>query len=141
MNPHCPSDLQLIHLFVHLVSAGGFSQVSQLQNIPVATVSRKIAKLETSLNTQLIMRSTRKLRLTEEGAELFERYYQLINQFDDLNQQTTSAPSGTLRIATPISITSMILMQTLNDFSKLYPDINLHISQNNQTTRRVIINK
>jgi len=133
MNPDCPSDLQLIYLFVHLVSAGGFSQVSQLQNMPVATVSRKIAKLEASLNTQLIMRSTRKLRLTEEGAELFERYYQLINQFDDLNQHRVSTPSGTLRIATPISITSMILMQTLNDFSKLYPDINLHISQNNQT--------
>lgn len=133
MNQQCASDLQLIHLFIHLVSAGGFTQVSQLQNIPVATVSRKIAKLETSLNTQLIMRSTRKLRLTEEGAELFERYYQLINQFDHLNQQTNISPHSTLRIATPISITSMILMESLNEFSKRYPDIKLHISQNNHT--------
>lgn len=132
MNDNCANELQLIHLFVHLVSAGGFSQTATKLDMPVATVSRKIAKLEAALNTQLIMRSTRKLRLTEEGDELFERYSKLIYQFDEL-QHRESQPTGTLRIATPISITSMILIEAFNEFSKLYPEINLHISQNNQT--------
>ncbi|QIR14447.1 LysR family transcriptional regulator [Shewanella aestuarii] len=132
MNENSAIELQLIHLFVHLVSVGGFSQAATKLNMPVATVSRKIAKLEAALNTQLIMRSTRKLRLTEEGAELFERYSKLIYQFDEL-QHRESRPTGTLRIATPISITSMILIEAFNEFSKLYPEINLHISQNNQT--------
>ncbi|MCL1142436.1 LysR family transcriptional regulator [Shewanella gaetbuli] len=126
-------DLQLIHLFVHLVRAGGFTQVSQSQGIPVATVSRKITKLEASMNTQLIMRSTRKLRLTEEGAVLFGKYHPLIEQFDQLNSDEVTIPQGTLRIATPVSISSMILMKSFNAFSKRYPQIKLHISQNNQT--------
>ncbi len=125
------ADLQLIYLFVHLVNAGGFSQVAKELNIPVATVSRKITKLEALLDTQLIMRSTRKLRLTEEGSELFERYQDAIVQFDRCNNPRVEKPEGTLRISAPVSIVSMILIGVINDFSKAYPDIQLHITQNN----------
>ncbi len=125
------ADLQLIYLFVHLVNAGGFSQVAKGLNIPVATVSRKITKLEVLLDTQLIMRSTRKLRLTEEGSELFERYQDVIAQFDRCNAPKLEKPEGTLRISAPVSIVSMILIGVINDFAKAYPDIQLHITQNN----------
>ncbi|MCG9697703.1 LysR family transcriptional regulator [Shewanella sp. Isolate11] len=125
------SELQLIHLFVHLVNAGGFSQVAKELNMPVATVSRKITKLEAQLDTQLIMRSTRKLRLTEEGSELFGRYQDAVAYFDSCNNSRVEKPEGTLRIAAPVSIISMILIGVINDFSKAYPDIQLHITQNN----------
>jgi len=133
MSQHLANQLELIHLFVHVVNAGGFSSAAQELQLPIATVSRKISKLEQSLNTQLIMRSTRKFRLTEEGGALFDRYHHVVTQFDSICGQTINEPQSTLRIATPISITSMILMEAINDFSKLHPHIQLHISQNNST--------
>ncbi|GGP42891.1 LysR family transcriptional regulator [Shewanella algicola] len=125
--------LELIHLFIHVVNAGGFSPAATALQLPVATVSRKISKLERNLNTQLIMRSTRKLRLTEEGGALFDRYHHLIAQFDQLSATHINEQQSTLRICTPISITSMILIDAINDFSKLHPHIQLHVTQNNST--------
>ncbi len=130
-NPAC--ELQLVYLFVHLVNAGGFSQVAKALNMPIATVSRKVHKLEESLDTQLIMRSTRKLRLTEEGDALFKRYQDAISQFDNCSNSVKNKSEGTLRIAAPVSIISMIFIGALNEFSKLHPDIQLHIAQNNNT--------
>lgn len=127
------SELQLIHLFVHLVNAGGFSQAARELHMPIATASRKITKLEALLDTQLIMRSTRKLRLTEEGSLLFARYQDAVAHFDSCNNTRVEKPEGTLRIAAPVSIISMILIGVINDFSKAYPDIQLHITQNNST--------
>ncbi|MCU7371046.1 LysR family transcriptional regulator, partial [Paucibacter sp. O1-1] len=63
------------------------------------------------------MRSTRKLRLTEEGGALFDRYHQLVAQFDQLFATHINEQQSTLRICTPISITSMILIDAINDFS------------------------
>lgn len=133
MSQHLACHLELIHLFVHVVNAGGFSSAAQELQLPIATVSRKISKLEQSLNTQLIMRSTRKLRLTEEGGALFDRYHHVVAQFDTICGQALNEPQSTLRISTPVSITSMILIEAINDFSKQHPHIQLHITQNNSS--------
>ncbi|WP_261925147.1 LysR family transcriptional regulator [Shewanella sp. NFH-SH190041] len=126
------SDLELIYLFVHLVNAGSFSAAAKELSMPIATVSRKLAKLEAQLDQQLFMRSTRKLRLTEEGLDMFQRYHALVSQFDELSGAGNDKPEGTLRIAAPISIVSIMFMQAINEFCRLYPDIKLHISQSNQ---------
>ncbi|WP_025821146.1 LysR family transcriptional regulator [Shewanella marina] len=133
MNENLASELQLIYVFVHLVNAGSFSQAAKTMGMPIATVSRKLAKLEETLDKQLLMRSTRKLRLTEEGLALFKRYQSLISQFDELCGHSPEKPEGTLRIAAPVSIVSMVFIEALNEFGRRYPDIKLHIAQSNQT--------
>lgn len=132
MSENSAQELELIYLFIHLVHAGSFSQAAKELNIPVATVSRKLVKLEERQDHLLFMRSTRKLRLTEEGLALFERYHELIDQFDKLSGHDNDIAEGTLRIAAPISIISILFIEILNEFSCLYPDIKLHISQSNQ---------
>ena len=132
MSDDLGSELQLLYLFVHLVNAGSFSQAAKELDMPIATVSRKLAKLEEKLDKQLFMRSTRKLRLTEEGLALFQRYQSVIAQFDELSGVGSDKPEGTLRIAAPITIISIIFIRALNEFGRLYPDIRLHISQSNE---------
>ncbi len=131
-NENLAADLQLIYLFVHLVNAGSFSQAAKELDMPIATVSRKLAKLEECLDQQLFMRSTRKLRLTEEGLALFQKYHALISQFDKLSCGVEDKPEGTLRIAAPISIISIVFIKVLKEFCTLYPDIKLHIAQSNE---------
>ncbi|QSX32519.1 LysR family transcriptional regulator [Shewanella avicenniae] len=125
------AEFQLIYLFVHLVNAGSFSAAAKELSMPVATVSRKLAKLEAVLNEQLLMRSTRKLRLTEEGLALFQKYQALIAQFDALNG-APETPEGTLRVSAPISIVTALFIDVFNEFCDNYPDIRLHIVQSNE---------
>lgn len=64
-------NLNSARIFANVVARGSFSSASRLMGIPVATVSRRVAELESSLGVRLLERSTRKLRLTEAGATLY----------------------------------------------------------------------
>ncbi|VAW43915.1 Transcriptional regulator, LysR family, partial [hydrothermal vent metagenome] len=61
-------DLNSTRIFVNVVIKGSFSAAASFMAVPVATVSRRIASLESALGVRLLERSTRKLRLTEAGA-------------------------------------------------------------------------
>jgi len=65
-------DLNSARIFANVVTKGSFSSAAKLMGIPVATVSRRVAELEAELNARLLERSTRKLRLTEAGATLYD---------------------------------------------------------------------
>jgi LysR family L-lactate utilization transcriptional regulator len=132
MREHPGSELELIYLFVQLVDAGSLSALAMRLDMPVATVSRKLSRLEQSRGRQLLMRSTRKIRLTEEGMALYERYRALVSAVDTLYGGGEDLLEGTLRIAAPISIVSMIFMKTINEFRRTYPGIRLHITQKNE---------
>ncbi|MCL2917649.1 LysR family transcriptional regulator [Shewanella litorisediminis] len=132
MREHPGSELELIYLFVQLVDAGSLSAVADRLSMPVATVSRKLSRLEENRGRQLLMRSTRKIRLTEEGMALYERYKSLVSAVDALYGDGEDPLEGTLRIAAPISIISMIFMKTINEFRREYPGIRLHITQKNE---------
>ena len=54
-----------IILFVNVVDEGSFSKVAQKLNLTNSVVSKRIARLESDLNVQLLYRSTRKLNLTD----------------------------------------------------------------------------
>ena len=56
-------DLNAVRMFAIVVSKGSISAAARTMNIPVATVSRKLAMLEVELETRLLERSTRRLRL------------------------------------------------------------------------------
>jgi DNA-binding transcriptional LysR family regulator len=66
------TDLNSLVMFAKVVEANGFSDAARRLNVPISTVSRRIAELEARLGIRLLERSTRRLRLTEVGSELFE---------------------------------------------------------------------
>ncbi|MCA3935605.1 LysR family transcriptional regulator, partial [Burkholderia sp.] len=59
--------LESMSLLVAVIDAGSMSAAARQLDIPLATVSRKIAELESYLNTRLLHRTTRQLSLTEAG--------------------------------------------------------------------------
>lgn len=66
-------DLNALVIYATVVESNSFSEASRRLNIPVSTVSRRIADLERELGVQLLERSTRKLRLTEIGLEVYKQ--------------------------------------------------------------------
>ena len=63
--------LDNLHLFIAVADAGGFSRAAERLDLPVATLSRRIATLEKELNIPLFKRNTRNVSLTPAGEELY----------------------------------------------------------------------
>src|SRR5216684_2999691 len=66
------TDLNSLMIFAKVVEAKGFSEAARRLKMPTSTVSRRVADLEEQLGVRLLERSTRSLRLTDVGSEVFE---------------------------------------------------------------------
>ena len=121
-------DLNGLSVFINVVQKEGFSAASRHLNIPVATVSRRVAELEKFLKVRLLERSTRSVRLTEAGAVLYEYAARGLGELDAGLLALTEREEelrGTLRVSVPPSFEPWWLL--LDDFQKVYPNINIDV--------------
>ncbi len=121
-------DLNSARIFANVVQKGSFSKAAKTMNIPVATVSRRVADLESSLDVILLERTTRKLRLTQSGATLYDFVSRGIEEIDlgllALMEQEQSL-TGRLRLSLPPDF--MPMWALIDDFRTLYANIQIEI--------------
>ena len=79
-----------IFLFVSVVEEGSFSKVADKLELTNSVVSKRISRLEDSLNVQLLYRTTRRLNLTEAGSALFEQAKRAKTMLDIAQSNVTS---------------------------------------------------
>lgn len=92
-------------LFVQVVDEGSFSKVAEKMSLTNSVVSKRIAKLEKNLNTQLLYRSTRKLSLTDAGRTLYDKAKIAKLAFQEAEDAVTGYGEdmrGTIRITMPV---------------------------------------
>lgn len=119
-----------IESFVRTIEAGSFTAAAKQLHVAKSAVSRRIRDLEARLGTQLIIRTTRKLSLTEAGQALYERAAVLLSDWDEAESAASGASqalSGTIRVAAPLSFGLSYLGEAMIDFSKTHPDIRFDI--------------
>jgi DNA-binding transcriptional LysR family regulator len=124
------ADLNSLAIFAKVVEAKGFSEAARRLNMPVSTVSRRIAELEDQLSVCLLERSTRNLRLTDVGTEVLEhaqRIAGLSETVDYLVSNQLSAVVGVLRLSAPPSISDTLLAPLLGAFQASYPNVRVHV--------------
>jgi DNA-binding transcriptional LysR family regulator len=124
------ADLNSLVVFAHVVEANSFSGAARILKMPTSTVSRRVAELEDQLGMRLIERSTRRLRLTDPGLEVLEyarRMVELSDAVDSAASNLLSHVSGTLRLASPPSISDTLLAPIVGAFQEAYPDVRVHI--------------
>src|SRR5476651_1946961 len=100
-------DLNSTMFFVKVVVAGSFTKAAGLLGVPKSTVSDKVAGLEKELGVTLLMRTTRKLKLTDVGEEFFRKAEQGVSQLQSAGEEAAQAqktPTGTLRITGPAEL-------------------------------------
>jgi DNA-binding transcriptional LysR family regulator len=117
-------------LFARVADAGSFSRAAERMGLPKSTVSRRIANMETALGERLLLRSTRKLVLTEFGLHVLEHARQIANELDAavaLVEHRQAEPSGLLRLSLPGDFAVLVLDDFLHAFSQRYPQIRLEI--------------
>ena len=120
------TDLNSLLIFAKVVEANSFSEAARRLNIPLSSVSRRVAELETQLGVRLLERSTRSLRLSEIGSEVLEhaqRTAELIESVDNVVSNRLSEVSGILRLSAPPSIADSLLVPLISPFQALYPGV------------------
>ncbi len=110
---------------------GGFGKASRAAGRPKATLSRRVAELEASLDLRLFERGARDLKLTEEGRALFERTSLLLTEIDETATAIASGgqnPRGRLRISAPLLFSQTAMGKLAADFALKYPEVRLEVT-------------
>ncbi|MGU3422930.1 LysR family transcriptional regulator [Methylobacterium sp. D54C] len=115
--------------FVRTADLGSFVAAGRVLGLSASAVGKAVTKLENQLGVRLVQRSTRSLRLTEEGRAFHERCRRILDDLDDAHeslQRTREVPRGRIRVSCPV-IAYHFLVPVLPDFMALYPEIGLDL--------------
>jgi DNA-binding transcriptional LysR family regulator len=127
---------EAMNLLVAAVDAGSFSAAGRKLGVPLPTVSRKIAELEAQLNTRLLVRSTRKLTLTEAGAAYLASAKQILELLADAERAAGGeyeTPRGELVVTAPVAFGRLQVLPIVNDFLASFPDIQVRLLLSDHT--------
>jgi len=127
MEQYDPNDLLI---FARVADAGSFSRAAERIGLPKSTVSRRIALLEERLGERLMLRTTRRLTLTEFGLQLLEHARQVAAEVDAvkaLSEHRQARPSGRLRVSMPSDFANLLLTDMLAAFISLHPAVSLEL--------------
>src|SRR5215813_622510 len=123
-------DLNSLAIFAKVAEARSFSEAARRLKMPISTVSRRVAELEDQLGVGLLERSTRNLRLTDVGAEVFEhaqRSAEISEAVGNIVSNQSSTVSGVLRLSAPPSISDTLLVPLVTAFQASYPSVRVQV--------------
>ncbi|MGF1869899.1 LysR family transcriptional regulator [Photobacterium indicum] len=120
-----------LYLFVLTVRHGGISAAAKAYSLQRSKVSRRLQELEKALGSQLLIRTTRHIELTENGRLLYEQVNQpltMANQAVNLLENRQKELQGVLRIAVPAAlITSSMFAELIDKYTVCFPNVLLEI--------------
>lgn len=120
--------IRRIELLVRAAEAGTFAKAARSLDLTPSAVSHAIADLEKGLGVSLFHRTTRQLRLTEEGEDICQRGRTLLQQLAELESSTRKTPerlTGILRVGLPAPLSRNVTMPALPAFLRRHPQLRL----------------
>jgi DNA-binding transcriptional LysR family regulator len=124
-------DLLALADFNLVARYGGFGRAARATGRPKATLSRRVAELESSLGLRLLERGARVLKLTEEGRALYERTGALLTELDETAAAIASGgdtPRGRLRISAPLLFSQVAMGKLAAGFAMKHPEVRLEVT-------------
>jgi DNA-binding transcriptional LysR family regulator len=124
-----------IELFCLAAELSSFTAAAAAAGVTPAAVSRSVSRLEERLGVRLFVRTTRQIRLTDDGRVYFEQCRQALSQLVDAERQVTggqAAPAGLLRISMPTPYAHYRVLPLLPLFRKRYPQVQLDVHLSNR---------
>ena len=118
-------------LFAQVVKLKSFRAVAEQRGIASSVVSKHISRLEEHLGVQLLIRTTRKLSLTEAGSEFFQHCQQLesgVALAEQAVSQHAEEPKGVLRLAAPMISGQYFLPAVIDQYLREYPQMKVEMA-------------
>ncbi|WP_425990382.1 LysR family transcriptional regulator [Afipia sp. DC4300-2b1] len=122
--------LEAMSVIIAVTDTGSISAAARRLGSPVATVSRKVAELETRLKAQLFQRSSRRMTLTDAGRSYIDACKRIIEQVEDAEREVSGEyriPKGDLVVTAPWGLGHTHLLPIAVEFLETYPDISLRL--------------
>lgn len=122
--------LQLLPFFDAVARLGSFTQAANQLGVTPPAVSQNIQALEARLGVRLFNRTSRSVRLSDQGQAFYEKIAPAMGQIEAAAENARaqqSEPSGLLRITLPQLAASMLVMPYLAEFQARFPQLQLEL--------------
>jgi DNA-binding transcriptional LysR family regulator len=122
--------LDAMSIFAAVIEAGSFTAASRRLGVPLPSVSRKVAELEAHLNARLLIRTTRKLTLTDAGEAYLASARNILEQVAEAERAASGeylTPRGDLAIAAPIVFGRLHVLPAVTAFLAAFRDIDVQL--------------
>jgi len=129
------STLEELQAFISIVDSGSIVVAAKHLEQTTSGVSRALQRLETKLNVTLLERTTRKLKLTQEGQLFLAKARKIVhdlNEAEDALLKSDSATSGLIRVDSATPFVLHVIAPLMYEFTQLYPDIEIELNTNEQ---------
>ena len=123
-----------MRVLMRVAELGSLTAASIDMGYTRSTASIVLSDLERYLGVQLMERTTRRLRLTEDGQRYLERAREIVAAVEQLEEEVGGAerqPRGLLRVQIPVGLTRLVVAPSLPRFAAAYPEIELQILSRN----------
>lgn len=126
-----PAQLPALMAFASVARHGSFTHAAAEAGVTASALSQSIRSLETQLNVRLFNRTTRRVALTEAGAQFLARVQPALGELEaafEALDETRDQPAGTLRINLPRVASELLVLPHLAEFTRRYPQIRLDLT-------------
>lgn len=130
--------LRTLKTFIHVADHASFAEAGRRLNMSPTAVSRTISALEAEVGVQLLRRTTRSVRLTDEGAEFLARCRAGVAEIEsafDTARSVRSAPRGTLTITAPVMFGRRHVLPVVVELMQKYPDLQVRLLLQDRVVR------
>lgn len=134
------NQLLAIRAFARVVEAGSFTKAADSLDMPNATLSKLVQELETHLGVRLLQRTTRRVSVTPDGQQYYDKTALILRNLEDVDTSfniARSKPRGSLRIDVGGSTARDVLIPALPEFMALYPDIRIDLGVSDRSVDMV----
>jgi DNA-binding transcriptional LysR family regulator len=124
------SSLRGLYVFAHVAETLSFSRAAERLGITKSAVSKHVALLEAELSVQLIVRTTRKLVLTEVGERVYESCARIAGDVEAAQEAAVgqrSTVAGPLRVTAPTALGRNYLVPLVSEFMTKYPEVSFEL--------------
>ena len=129
------STIEELHAFVTIVDSGSIVMAAQRLGQTTSGVSRALQRLENKLNVTLLERTTRKLKLSQEGQLFLDKARKILNDLaeaEDALLQSDHDISGLIRVDSATPFVLHVIVPLMQEFMQHYPNIEIELTNHDQ---------
>ncbi|MDV4143707.1 LysR family transcriptional regulator [Shimia sp. FJ5] len=122
--------LETMSIFAQVVDAGSLTAGARALRMPIATVSRRVAELETSLGAELLLRSPRGLSLTDTGQTYLAACRRILEDVAEAERNASGEfkmPRGMLTMTAPVVFGRLHVLPTVTAFLRMFREVDIRL--------------
>jgi DNA-binding transcriptional LysR family regulator len=121
--------------FVRVVESGGFTSAAQRLGLSVSAVAKNVSRLEAELGTQLLVRTTRRITVTDFGRDYYASCRRVFGEIEDVEtalRQSQDVPRGKVTLLCPMFFARINLLPRLHEFYAQHPEVEVEVKFGNR---------